>query len=62
MKNIAKWANFSNNGAREIDLGSLDGADDVEYNGFVAISETLTVQGAFFYELGSDISKKTTLF
>ena len=46
---IAKQANFSNNGAREIEFGSPDGGDDSEYIdiGFVERSNVFGMQEAF---------------
>ena len=33
INDIAKLANFSNKGARKIELGSFDGREDGEHNG-----------------------------
>ena len=50
---ITKSANFSNNGAKELECGSLNGGDDGEYNGFVKISQIFAKQEDFVYEAAS---------
>ncbi len=52
INGIAKNANFNNNGAREMKLGSDDSGVDGEHNyvGFVWISNNICETGAFFIE------------
>ena len=47
-----KWANSSDNAARMMDAGSLDGGEDDEHSGigFVEISETTAMQDAVLFE------------
>ncbi len=48
--NIAKEANFTKYGARKLKLGSLDGEENVEYNGidFVTMPKIFTTQNNIF--------------
>ena len=55
IDDIAKLANFGDNGDREVKLGSLGGGKDDEHNGngSVVISEIFAMQDAFYFGIGS---------
>ena len=50
IANIGKKANSANNGAMEMEFGSLDAGGDCEHNGvsFVEISKIFVMQGGIF--------------
>ncbi len=51
IKNIAKYANFSNNGLRQMEFSMFGGGEDGEYNGvgFEEISKIFAMQGTFLF-------------
>ena len=55
MNDIHKYADSANYGARDVDFGSFDGAQDGEHNcvGFLVILDISAMQNEFFFETTS---------